>query len=229
MILFLLLLNQLDFSVANNYTSDSFLEPEEYYLIILGILVGTLIFMFLAFAIFYLSNNKKFREIQRRMSDYHTSRNYLYQTDYDLSPYLQPTIVNRETQYSTRTNPLFDEEENISTSSFVEHIENEPIKLEDNNFCFYREENNLLKNKYIDNISVSSDEVFEGFDEIKNILEHKFTPKIDKKDEYIEIKPKKNSLKKRHSTSSITNTKNNLMDELRKNLPNLVPKNMLDY
>ena len=47
MILILLLLNQLDFSVANNYTSDSLLEPEEYYLIILGILAGTLIFLFL--------------------------------------------------------------------------------------------------------------------------------------------------------------------------------------
>ena len=57
-------------------------------------------------------------------------------------------------------------------------------------------DNKSLDNKSLDNISVSSDEVFEGFNEIKNILEQKFSPKIKKKDEYIEVKPKKNSLKK---------------------------------
>ena len=235
MILILLLLNQFELIEGRNFTSNSLLEPQEYYLIILGILSGTLIFLFLAFTLFYLSNNKKFKELQRRMSDYHTSRNYLYQTNYDLSPYRPPTtIVNRETQYSTRNNPLFAEEENISTSSFTGHIENEPIRLENNSLnLFYKEDNKSIDNKSIDNksidnISVSSDEVFEGFNEIKNILEKKFTPKIEKKDEYIEIKPKKNSLKKRHSTSSISNTKNNLINDLKKNLPKLVPKNMLD-
>lgn len=227
MIFIFLILSQFDIIEAGNETSNSLLEPQEYYLIILGILSGTLIFLFLAFTLFYLNNNKKFKELQRRMSDYHTSRNYLYQTNYDLSPYRQPTFINRQTQYSTRSNPLFDEEENISTSSFTGFVENEPEKL-DNNQVYYKDDSKLMDNKLNDNISVSSDEVFEGFNEIKNILEHKFTPKLENKDEYIEVKPKKNSLKKRHSNSSITNTKHNLLDELRKELPKLVPRNMLD-
>ena len=227
MIFIFLILSQFDIVEAGNETSNSLLEPQEYYLIILGILSGTLIFLFLAFTLFYLNNNKKFKELQRRMSDYHTSRNYLYQTNYDLSPYRQPTFINRQTQYSTRSNPLFDEEENISTSSFTGYVENEPEKL-DNNQVYYKDDSKLMDNKLNDNISVSSDEVFEGFNEIKNILEHKFTPKLENKDEYIEVKPKKNSLKKRHSNSSITNTKHNLLDELRKELPKLVPRNMLD-
>ena len=227
MIFIFLILSQFDIIEAGNETSNSLLEPQEYYLIILGILSGTLIFLFLAFTLFYLNNNKKFKELQRRMSDYHTSRNYLYQTNYDLSPYRQPTFINRQTQYSTRSNPLFDEEENISTSSFTGCVENEPEKL-DNNQVYYKDDSKLIDNKLNDNISVSSDDVFEGFNEIKNILEHKFTPKLENKDEYIEVKPKKNSLKKRHSNSSITNTKHNLLDELRKELPKLVPRNMLD-
>ena len=85
MIFILLIFSQLNLTEARNETSNSLLEPQEYYLIILGILSGTLIFLFLAFTLFYLSNNKKFKEMQRRMSDYHTSRNYLYQTNYDLS------------------------------------------------------------------------------------------------------------------------------------------------
>jgi len=243
MIFILLILSQLNVIEAGNETSNSLLEPQEYYLIILGILSGTLIFLFLAFTLFYLNNNKKFKELQRRMSDYHTSRNYLYQTNYDLSPYRQPTFINRQTQYSTRSNPLFDEEENISTSSFTGGIENEPEKLDNNNQVYYKDDSKsmdnrlkdsklmdskLMDSKLMDNISVSSDEVFEGFNEIKNILEQTFTPKLEKKDEYIEVKPKKNSLKKKHSNSSITNTKHNLLDELRKELPKLVPRNMLD-
>ena len=48
----------LDFTIAQNTTTNNLLEPKEYYLIILGILVGTLIFMFIAFSFLCIRNNR---------------------------------------------------------------------------------------------------------------------------------------------------------------------------
>ena len=50
----------LNLTLAQNNTTNELLDSEEYYLIILGILIGTLIFIYISFSFLYLNNNRNF-------------------------------------------------------------------------------------------------------------------------------------------------------------------------
>lgn len=197
-----------DLDLEKNYTileEKIVMDPKQYYLIILGILVGTLIFLFIAFSILFMRNKQKctnrYNNVEANVS--------LYEHRY----------INNQLAY-----PYTFDNYNLEGVEFTKDYNDELANTNHNLF-------NVEKKENVNNSDNESSSSFEGFGE---------------QDEYIEVKNE--SLKRRVSTSDIKikknrinslsfdklnndtigKKKNNLMDELRKSLPNLIPKNMIN-
>jgi hypothetical protein len=209
----------LDFTIAQNNTTNELLEPKEYYLIILGILVGTLIFLFIAFSFLCIRNNRTFNNMRRRITEYHNPLYPRYDIDEEFVYY-----ENRLNNQQIRNSPY-------SINSFGQNSQN--------SFG----QNSLRQNSF-----EYPNNAFQDYEprEINNDLYYVPNKKNNfEEDEYLEIKEQP-ILKRRYSCDITENTiqnkvvedlddkekfnedKNNLLNELRKSLPNLIPRNMLD-
>jgi hypothetical protein len=215
------------------------LEPKEYYLIILGILVGTLIFLCIAFSFFFFKK-RNYNHIRNNINEKH---NPIYPR-YDIrgSFYDYPFTKN---PLRHDNNHLYGNHNTCNTCNTI-------------NNCNYNSRN-YIPDMHNNIIYTSTND----FEEEKNVITQALysVPKKTESDtsclegfgdEYLEINNKPPSLKRRVSTSDILErkksidkkenenekvfanidkigkNKTNLMDELRKSLPKLIPKNMLE-
>ena len=220
-ILFLFSLGQ-DLGLNSNstiYEKQIVMDPKEYYLIIIGILVGTLIFLFIAFSILFLRNKNQRRNSNRENNI--EANVSLYEQRYMTNPLAYPYTFSHYNFQETQIN----QEENIN--QFENNIQNQDIKETQN-----VNQNTLEKNILSDSESCSS---FEGFGEKDEYIEVK-NKSLKRRVSSSDIKIKNNEPKMRRNSNSydkpandtIGKNKNNLMDELRKSLPNLIPKNMMN-
>ena len=246
----------LDFTIAQNTTTNNLLEPKEYYLIILGILVGTLIFLFIAFSFLCIRNNRTFNNMRRRITEYHNPLYPRYDID-DEFVYYENRLNNQQIKNSPyRQNSL--RQNSLRQNSLRQHnIFNQPYRQNSINSHNSHNSHNSINshnshNSHNRHNSHNSFEypnnAFRDYEpqEINNDLYSVPNKKNDsEEDEYLEIKEPP-TLKRSNSCDINENTiqnkvvedlvdkknfnedKNNLLNELRKSLPNLIPKNMID-
>lgn len=216
----------ISFSLGEDSHSDSDLEknstihkeqivmdPKEYYLIILGILVGTLIFLFIAFSILFLRNKNHRRNSNRNSNSNRNNNIYSYEQRYINNPLAYPYTFDSY---------------NFEGVEFTKDYNDELANTNHNLF-------NMEKKEDINNTDNESSSSFEGFGEQDEYIEVK-NKSLKRRVSTSDIKIKKNEHKIRRNSVSfdtpnndtIGKNKNNLMEELRKSLPNLIPKNMIN-
>ena len=217
-----------------NITENSFLEPKEYYLIILGILVGTLIFIFVIFSLFYFNSNRRFNALRRRLNEYRNPVYPRFDTYNDTNP---------ETNTYDRNPEINTYDRNPETNTYDRNPETNTY------------DRNPEINTYDTNQDITDNNEFNCNTRKNPLYDSNY------QDEYLEINTQ-NSLKRRHSASDmekysktnsfimfqeesinedkkceeenlddnikINRNKNDLMSELRNSFPKLVPRNMLN-
>jgi len=241
----------LDFTIAQNNTNNNLLEPKEYYLIILGILVGTLIFLFIAFSFLCIRNNRTFNNMRRRITEYHNPLYPRYDIDEEFIYYENrlnnqqikngPYRQNSLGQNSLRQNSLG--QNSLGQNSLRQNSLGQN-SLGQNSL----RQNSLRQNSLGQNSFEYPNNAFQDYEpqEINNDLYSVPNKKNDfEEGEYLEIKEQP-TFKRRNSCDITENTiqnkvvedlddkekinedKNNLLNELKKSLPNLIPKNMIN-
>jgi hypothetical protein len=224
----------LDFTIAQNTTTNNLLEPKEYYLIILGILVGTLIFMFIAFSFLCIRNNRTFNNMRRRITEYHNPLYPRYDIDEEFVYY-----ENRLNNQQLKNSPY--RQNSLRQNSLRQHnIFNQPYRQNSHNSINSHNSHNSFE--YPNNAfrDYEPQEINNDLYSVSNKNKNDY-----KEEEYLEIKEPP-TLKRSNSCDINENTiqnkivedlvdkknfnedKNNLLNELRKSLPNLIPKNMID-
>ena len=209
----------LDFTIAQNNTTNELLEPKEYYLIILGILVGTLIFLFIAFSFLCIRNNRTFNNMRRRITEYHNPLYPRYDIDEEFVYYENrlnnqqirnsPYSINsfgQNSQNSFGQNSLRQNSFEYPNNAFQDY---EPREINNDLYYVPNKKNNFEEDKYLE---IKEQPILKrrySCDITENTIQNKVVEDLDDKEKFNE-------------------DKNNLLNELRKSLPNLIPRNMLD-
>ena len=218
----------LDFTIAQNSTTNELLEPKEYYLIILGILVGTLIFLFIAFSFLCIRNNRTFNNMRRRITEYHNPLYPRYDIDEEFvyyenrlnnqqinnSPYRQNSLRRNSLEQHNRFNQPYSQNSHNSQNSF-EYPNNafqdyEPQEINNDLYSVSnKNKNDYVEDEYLEIKEQPTLKRRNSCDITENTIQNKVVEDLDDKEKFNE-------------------DKNNLLNELRKSLPNLIPKNMID-
>ena len=269
------IVNSQDFN-ATIIQQKNVINPTEYYLIILGILVGTLIFMVVGFSLLYFMNKRK--TMNRNINHLDDNRIYmrnilnpLYDESYDDKNTDNEEECMNEVFYNVSDSESFEgfnineEYIEVSNTKLKRRLSTTDIKTNKFNKPTLKKSTSLvnLKNKISNNkhyiniepfnendmndinksyinkndsvidssyINIDNSDINKNNNDInKNEIDINKN-KIDIKKNNYDINKTENNKNpsKKVNIDTIGKNKNNLMDELRKSLPNLIPKNMIN-
>ena len=196
----------LDFTIAQNNTNNNLLEPKEYYLIILGILVGTLIFLFIAFSFLCIRNNRTFNNMRRRITEYHNPLYPRYDIDEEFI-YYENRLNNQQIKNGPyRQNSLGQNSFEYPNNAFQDY---EPQEINNDLYSVPNKKNDFEEGEYLEIKEQPTFKRRNSCDITENTIQNKVVEDLDDKEK-------------------INEDKNNLLNELKKSLPNLIPKNMIN-
>ena len=204
-LIFLFNLSLFKFTKSDDNTTSiiNIMEPIEYYLIISGILLGTLIFLFIAFILLYIRNKKP---------------NIIYNLDNTEHTDEDIVEINNDIETNSYCEEIYDSKINTKHNSMLLKLEKEDRKSEEfNGFNDeYLELNSPQKLK-----KRNSSSLLKRAKSLENIKVN--DANINKKDN------NKNNINQKENREEYNylNDKNNLLNELKKNLPDFIPKNMI--
>lgn len=211
-LIFLFNLSLFKFTKSDDNTTSikniiNIMEPKEYYLIITGILLGTLIFLFIAFVLLYIRNKKPNIIYDFGNSDYSKKNNEEINDDIETNSFCEEIFENKK--ITKQNSMLLKLEDN--TSDEFNGFNDEYLEVKSPPTLKKRNSSSSLKRaKSLENVKMND----------RN---------IDKKGNNIDKHYQENNINQKENKEepNYLNDKNNLLNELKKNLPDLIPRNMI--
>lgn len=200
------------------------INPVEYYLIILGILTGALIFLFVIFSVYYFNRKRRPVIVEHPQNDFYYHHNTIFNPLHEnvnqrFNPFQESYKIEIQEDFHQDSKSC-DEEFSGFENLEKEYLEVSNLKrrvstssLRQNNSKKYP----VLKKTYSEKIEIKDREI-----ENKNNLSENKENFLEDKDNFSKDKEIFSEDKENFSED-----KNNLLDELKKKLPNLIPKNMI--